>query len=399
MNGGTFMVTKVQSFVMDTYKRVPLQIVKGKGSFVWDQEGKRYLDFTSGIATNNLGHVPETVKHALTAQLEELWHCSNLYTIQPQEQLAEILVKNSCFDKVFFCNSGAEANEAALKLARIYANQNSLSSEVITFRQSFHGRTLMTLTASGQEKIQKGFEPLVQGFRYLPFNGFASIEEIAEIKPCAVLLELVQGEGGVIPADKMWVDQLVAVCKANNILILVDEVQTGIGRTGSLFAYEQYGFEPDIISLAKGLGSGFPIGAILAKKEIAKYFSPGTHGSTFGGNPLAATAGLATVKELTETDILKSSKDNMAFLWGKLLLLKDLYPFIKDVRGVGYLIGVEFDRDATSIIDKARDKGLLILSAGPKVVRILPPLTASKEEIELFFHLFTLVLSELEGDI
>lgn len=373
---------------MATYSRFPVTLVKGKGSYVWDDQGKQYLDFTSGIATCNLGHVPDAVKEKLEEQLQDLWHCTNLYHIPNQEKLAALLAANSCGDQVFFCNSGAEANEAAIKLARRYANKvkGSGFSEVVTFQQSFHGRTLATLTATGQEKIQQGFSPLMPGFSYLPFNDEEALEELTTRKPAAVLLELVQGEGGVIPANPEWVKKLAEICKDNGILLMVDEIQTGIGRTGTLFAYEQYGIEPDVISLAKGLGSGFPIGAIIAKEEAAKGFEPGSHGSTFGGNPLATAAGLATVTHILETNLLKQVNEVVTYLDSQLEMLKEKYEFIKNIRGKGLLKGLLVETNALDIVQKAIANNLLILTAGPNVVRILPPLTVTKEEINEFIE-------------
>jgi acetylornithine/N-succinyldiaminopimelate aminotransferase len=369
--------------LMTTYSRFPVTLVKGKGSYVWNEEGNRYLDFTSGIATCNLGHVPEPVKQKLEEQLQNLWHCSNLYNIPAQQELASVLVENSCGDQVFFCNSGAEANEAAIKLARRYAQKikETKKFEIVTFQQSFHGRTLATLSATGQEKIQQGFLPLMPGFRYLPFNDIAALKDIPSEETCAVLLEMVQGEGGVIPADCEWIQQLAKICKENNILLMVDEIQTGMGRTGTLFAYEQYGIEPDVISIAKGLGSGFPIGAIIAKGEVAQAFDPGSHGSTFGGNPLAATAGLATVQYILSTNLLENGKEITEFLNTQLQALKEKFPIIENIRGKGLLIGMVVPGKAVDIVKKAIAQNVLILTAGPDVVRILPPLTASKEEI------------------
>jgi acetylornithine/N-succinyldiaminopimelate aminotransferase len=372
--------------VMATYNRFPVTLVKGKGSYVWDDQGKQFLDFTSGIATCNLGHVPDVVKERLEEQLQNLWHCSNLYNIPNQEALAGLLTANSCGDQVFFCNSGAEANEAAIKLARRYSSKvkDSDSFEVITFQQSFHGRTLATLSATGQEKIQQGFYPLVPGFRYLPFNDMEALEELSILKPAAVLLELVQGEGGVIPANPDWVKRLAQICKENDILLMVDEIQTGIGRTGTLFAYEQYGIEPDVISIAKGLGSGFPIGAIIAKEEAAKGFEPGSHGSTFGGNPLATAAGVATITHIIESNLLDQVTEITKYLDLHLQNLKEKFPLIKDIRGKGLLKGLVIEGNAIEVVNKALANNLLILTAGPNVVRILPPLTASKEEIDEF---------------
>ncbi|MCQ6281158.1 acetylornithine transaminase [Bacillus sp. EB600] len=372
--------------LMATYARFPITLVKGKGSYVWDDQGKKYLDFTSGIATCNLGHVPDVVKVKLEEQLQSLWHCSNLYHIQNQEELAGLLVANSCGDQVFFCNSGAEANEAAIKIARRYAQKVKGTDQylVVTFKQSFHGRTMATLSATGQEKIQKGFYPLVSGFQYLAYNDFASLDLLAELKPAAVLLELIQGEGGVIPADPEWVKKLETICKENDILLMVDEIQTGMGRTGTLFSYEQYDIDPDVISLAKGLGSGLPIGAIIAKERVAKAFDPGSHGSTFGGNPFVTAAGVATVTHIVSSNLLNHVNEIAAYLDAKLENLKTKFDFIKEVRGKGLLKGMVVEVNAADIVQKAITNQLLILTAGPSVVRILPPLTATKEEIDEF---------------
>lgn len=382
------------SAIMNTYNRYPVTIVSGKGCYVWDEHNNKYLDFTSGIATCNLGHAPDVVKQALVKQLDEIWHCSNLYHIPNQNALGKLLIDHSCFDKVFFCNSGAEANEAAIKLARKYADENQKSKDIITFTQSFHGRTMATLTATGQAKIQTGFSPLVPGFSYLPFNDFTALEQIKELKPAAVLLELVQGEGGVIPADSVWLKELATICKTENILLIVDEIQTGIGRTGKRFAYEHYGIEPDIMTLAKGLGSGFPIGAMLAKKEVAAAFQPGNHGSTFGGNPLATAAGIATMNQMVHTDILLSANKQMDQLKKQLLQLKMQHNVIKDVRGLGFLLGVEVNGEANTIVQLAIEGKLLVLTAGPHVVRILPPLTVTSDDIELFIERFDKVLQK-----
>lgn len=384
--------------LMATYGRFPVTIVKGKGSYVWDDQGQQYLDFTSGIATCNLGHVPDPVKEKLEEQLQNLWHCSNLYHIPNQQALAALLVKNSCGDQVFFCNSGAEANEAAIKLARRYAQKikGTESYEVVTFQQSFHGRTLATMSATGQEKIQHGFLPLVSGFHYLPYNDQASLGVLKELKPAAVLLELIQGEGGVIPADKAWVKQLAKICNELDILLMVDEIQTGIGRTGTLFAYEQYEIEPDVISIAKGLGSGFPIGAIIAKENAAKAFDPGSHGSTFGGNPLATAAGLATITHILNSGLLDQVKETAAILDEKLAQLKTKFTMIKEIRGKGLLKGLVVEGNANLIVQKALAENLLILSAGPNVVRILPPLTASTEEIDELIEKLKKVFQSLQ---
>lgn len=383
--------------IMPTYSRFPVTLVKGKGSYVWDDQGNQFLDFTSGIATCNLGHVPDVVKEKLEEQLQNLWHCSNLYNIPNQEELAALLTANSCGDQVFFCNSGAEANEAAIKLARRYSSKvkGSDSYEVITFQQSFHGRTLATLSATAQEKIHQGFYPLVPGFSYLPFNDSDALDELSTLKPAAVLLELVQGEGGVIPANPDWVKRLAQICNENDILLMVDEIQTGIGRTGTLFAYEQYGIEPDVISIAKGLGSGFPIGAIIAKEEAAKGFDPGSHGSTFGGNPLATAAGVATITHIIQSNILEQVSEISAYLDVLLQELKGKFSFIKEIRGKGLLKGLVIEGKALEVVNKALANHLLILTAGPNVVRILPPLTASKEELNEFKNKLEMVFQSI----
>lgn len=383
--------------LMNTYSRFPVTLVKGKGSFVWDENGIKYLDFTSGIATCNLGHVPDVVKEKLDEQLIKLWHCSNLYHIPNQEDLASILVANSCGDQVFFCNSGAEANEAAIKLARRYAQKVKGTDQykVITFKKSFHGRTLATLSATGQKKIQHGFFPLVQGFDHFPFNDFEALDQLESSDASAVLLELVQGEGGVIPADPTWVQELAGICKEKNILLMIDEIQTGMGRTGTLFAYEQYGIEPDVISLAKGLGSGFPIGAVIAKEKVACAFEPGSHGSTFGGNPLATAAGVATVDYLVNSDVLKHSSKLANYLEGELSKLIAKFPSIKGIRGKGLLKGLVVEGNALLILQKALDQHVLILTAGPDVVRILPPLTATNKEVNEFIMVLENVFESL----
>ena len=383
-----------QSPVMNTYTRFPVTMVKGKGSFIWDENEDKYLDFTSGIATCNLGHVPDYVHDKVQEQLSLLWHCSNLYHIPSQEKLAKLLIDNSFGDQVFFCNSGTEANEALIKLARKHAEMRGKDSRnIITFKQSFHGRTLAALSATGQEKLQQGFAPLVEGFQQLEFNSFEDLKELETIEACGVLLELVQGEGGVIPANKEWVLKLAEICKQNDLLFMLDEIQTGMGRTGSLFAYQQYGIIPDIVSLAKGLGSGFPIGALIASNEVAQAFNPGSHGSTFGGNPLATSAGLATVQYIVENQIAQEAQKLGSYLVEKMEELKKEYPQIKEVRGLGLLVGVVFEGSALDVVKKLLAEKVLTLTAGEHVLRILPPLNASKDEVDLFVKTFENVLS------
>ncbi|RHW34296.1 acetylornithine transaminase [Oceanobacillus profundus] len=393
------MIQQTNHSVMHTYQRFPLSIAKGKGSYVWDQDGNKYLDYTSGIATCNLGHVPDSVHQKLSNQLDNLWHCSNLYEIPTQNELAALLTENSCFDRVFFCNSGAEANEAAIKFAKKYAKDKGYTerTEIVTFHQSFHGRTGSTMAATAQEKIHQGFTPLTPGFRYLTLNEDKALESVNNGTTAAVLLELIQGEGGINAVEQVWIEKLSAICKEADILLMVDEVQTGAGRTGTLFAYEQFGIEPDVMTSAKGLGSGFPIGAMLAKKECASTFSPGTHGSTFGGNPLAATAGIATIETILKQNILEQVKVNSSWLQEQLEALQAKEEVMVSVKGIGFLIGVELKEEANFFIKAFREKGILVLSAGSHVLRILPPLTTTKAELTQFIEVFKEVLVEMKG--
>ena len=377
--------------VMNNYARWPISLVKGKGNQVWDDQGKAYLDFTSGIAVTSLGHVPPKVTAKLHEQLDTLWHCSNLVHIPQQQILAEKLSRLSGLDQAFFCNSGAEANEGLIKLARRYAQKVKGEDryEVITFAQSFHGRTLATLTATGQDKVKDGFLPLPAGFVTVPYNDLAAVQSAINDKTCAIMLELVQGEGGVHPAEEAWVKSLRDLCDEHGLLLLVDEIQTGIGRTGTWFAFQQYGVKPDAVSLAKGLGSGFPIGAVVATKEVAEAFSPGTHGTTFGGNPLAATAGIATLATMEEEQILDQVAHIHQVLTQELEKLKAEHPDkIVTVRGKGLLLGVELTVPAGDIVTYAREKGVIFLTAGPQVLRLLPSFVTTDEEVKQAMAVF-----------
>ncbi|GIO07312.1 acetylornithine aminotransferase [Brevibacillus reuszeri] len=371
--------------LMNNYARWPISLVKGQGNQVWDDTGKQYLDFTSGIAVTSLGHVPPKVTAKLHEQLDTLWHCSNLVHVPQQGVLAEKLSRLSGLDQAFFCNSGAEANEGLIKLARRYAQKVKGNDryEIITFEQSFHGRTLATLTATGQDKVKDGFAPLPQGFVTVPYNDLAAVQAAITDKTCAIMLELVQGEGGVHPADEAWVKALRELCDTHGILLLVDEIQTGIGRTGTWFAFQQYGVKPDAISLAKGLGSGFPIGAVVATKEVAEAFAPGTHGTTFGGNPLAATAGIATLETMEEENILDVVTHIHSLLMKELEKLKAEHPDkVSTIRGKGLLLGVELTIPAADAVTYAREKGVILLMAGPQVVRLLPSFVTTEEEVK-----------------
>ncbi|PTL39564.1 acetylornithine transaminase [Alkalicoccus saliphilus] len=373
----------VTSHVMETYSRFPITVTKGEGSWLWDDKDNAYLDFTSGIATCNLGHVPFEVKKAVQEQSEKLWHCSNLYHIPQQEKAASLLAHGG-LNKAFFCNSGAEANEAAWKLARKYMHDRSQSEkkEIITFSQSFHGRTGGAMSATAQEKVHYGFAPLMPGFSYLPYNDIHSLNSIDPGSTAAVMLELVQGEGGVIPAQEEWITKLTEFCRENDILLIVDEIQTGAGRTGTFTASEQYGIEPDILTLAKGIGSGFPVGVMLSTEKVGSSFSPGTHGSTFGGNPLAMAALCATVETVNQPKFLEEVRDKAAFFHSS--LEKVLEEENVEIRGRGMLIGIDFNRPAAPLITELRNNSILALPAGENVLRVLPPLTVDKKELEKF---------------
>ncbi|MFZ5634371.1 MAG: acetylornithine transaminase [Bacillota bacterium] len=371
-------------FVMKTYGRLPLALVRGKGVRVWDADGREYLDFLSGLAVNSLGHCHPAVVRAIAEQAGALMHVSNLYYIEPQVKLARMLAQNSCGDRVFFCNSGAEANEAAIKLARKYAKARLGPGryEIITALQSFHGRTLATITATGQAKYQQGFEPLPQGFRYVPLNDLAGLREAVGPNTCAVMLEPIQGEGGVNEADPVYLREVRKLCSEQGLLLIFDEVQCGLGRTGRLLAYQHYGVEPDIFTLAKALGGGFPIGAMLAREEVAKAFSPGDHASTFGGNPLACAAGLAAVDQLINHGVVENAARVGDYFKGKLLELKGRYPFVTDVRGKGLILGMELSVEGAEIVSRCQQKGLLINCVNNKVLRFLPPLIITGDDVD-----------------
>jgi acetylornithine aminotransferase len=377
------------SAVMDTYARFPLELVRGRGVWVWDRCGKRYLDCVAGIAVNTLGHSDPSLRRALGAQLGRLQHVSNLYRIPEQEQLAAGIVARSCFDRVFFCNSGAEANEAAIKLARKHGHSvRGIPSEqaplILTAQASFHGRTLAAVTATGQPKYHHGFEPMVQGFRYFPYNDTAAFEALlAECEApgprvAAVLLEPLQGEGGVIPGDPAFFARVRQLCDQHGILLMFDEVQIGVGRSGRLWGYERLGVEPDAITLAKGLGGGFPIGA-LAVKAGADHFRPGEHASTFGGNPMACRAGLTVLEQIQRRGLL-THVERMGELLQQLLgeLVARHSQLLDATRGWGLLQGLVLRADAgvtaPELVKAAIDQGLLLVPAGPTVVRFVPPL-------------------------
>jgi predicted acetylornithine/succinylornithine family transaminase len=370
-------------YLMTTYKRMPVTFVRGQGSRLWDDAGREYLDFFGGHVVVNLGHCHPEVVATLREQAGTLMHYSNVVYTTPQIELARLLVENSCLDRAFFCNSGAEANEAAFKLARKWAKEHREGAyEVICAENAFHGRTLATVTASGTERYKAPFTPLPVGFVHVPFNDVEAIKRATTAKTCAVLLEPIQGEGGVVIPSDDYLRRVRAWCDEQNLLLILDEVQTGIGRTGKLFAYQHYGVEPDIITLAKGLGNGFPIGAVLAKEHCA-VFVPGDHGTTFGGNPLAARVGYTVVKYVIDNDIPAQAAAKGETLGRRLATLHDCYEFVEDVRGKGMLWAVEFGREMAEEVTLAcLEEGLVVNNVRPNTLRLSPPLTVSEEELE-----------------
>ncbi|MCZ0755982.1 acetylornithine transaminase [Anoxybacillus sp. J5B_2022] len=361
-----------------TYNRWNISIESAEGTKVVAKDGKQYLDFVSGIAVCNLGHRHPAVQAALEAQLNRVWHVSNLFTNELQEEVAELLVANSCGDYVFFCNSGAEANEAALKLARKHTGRH----KVITFKQSFHGRTFATMSATGQEKIYQGFGPLLPQFVHLPFNDTEALEKAMDEQVAAVMLEIVQGEGGIRKANEPFLQTIATLCQQYGALLIVDEVQTGIGRTGKAFAYQHFAIEPDIITVAKGLGSGFPVGAMIGKAFLRDSFTAGVHGSTFGGNPLAMAAAKATLEVIFQPEFLQEVQEKGTYFSQKLQNALSESEFVKEVRGLGLLVGIECHEEVAKLIPAIHEKGLLVLTAGPNVIRLLPPLIVTQAELD-----------------
>jgi predicted acetylornithine/succinylornithine family transaminase len=377
------LITLSDNNIMGTYRRFPIVLTRGEGVRVWDFNGKEYLDFVAGIAVCSLGHSHPAVVEAIKRQAETLMHVSNLYYIEPQINFARRLVENSFADKVFFCNSGAEANEGAIKLARKYAFDNMAKGryELITMQDSFHGRTLATITATGQKKFQVGFEPLPEGFKYVPFNDLAALEAAVTERTCGVLLEPIQGEGGVRVPDDDYLQKVRALCDKNGILMILDEVQVGMGRTGHLFAYEHSGVKPDIMTLAKALGNGFPMGALLATDKVASAFVPGAHASTFGGNPLAMAAGLAVLDVMLHNGILANCLRMGAYFLECLSKLREKYPFIKEIRGRGLILGMELTIEGADIVRSCMEKGLLINCTNGNVLRFVPPLIITEADV------------------
>ncbi|HEY6872362.1 MAG TPA: acetylornithine transaminase [Geobacteraceae bacterium] len=390
-------IAKADKYIMKTYGRYPLVPVRGEGCRLWDADGREYLDFLAGVAVNNLGHCHPKVVAALQKQAADLIHCSNYYHIPGQIELAELLCTHSFADRAFFCNSGAEANEAAIKLARKYSREKFGADrfEIVTALASFHGRTMATVSATGQEKVQKFFDPLLHGFRHVPFDDIDALRGAISPATCAVMLEPIQGEGGVVVPSADYFRRVREICDSHNLLLIFDEVQVGMGRTGTLFAHEHFGVAPDIMTLAKALAGGAPIGAMLAREEIAASFGPGTHGSTFGGNPLVTAAAVAAVQAILEDGILNHTEEMGEYLLGELEGLKARFPFVTEVRGIGLMIGMELSVPAGDIVKKGLERGILLNVAQDRVLRFVPPLVVTKQEVDEMIGILTGILEEM----
>lgn len=373
-----------EKHVMKTYARHPIAFVRGKGCYLWDADGKKYLDLLAGIAVNGLGHSHPAISEAIAAQAQRLIHTSNLFYNASQAELAEQLCKHSFAGKVFFCNSGAEANEAAVKLARIYQKKKKgePASEIITMERSFHGRTLGMIAATGQDKVKKGFDPIPEGFRHVPYDDVDALAAVMTDQTCAVLVEPVQGEGGVRFPAAGYLQAVRDLCRKHGALLIYDEVQSGMGRTGKLFAYEHSGVAPDIMSLAKSLGAGLPIGACLASDEVAQAFEPGSHASTFGGNFLVCEAAKAFLHTLLEGGVLQNAQSSGLYFVERLKELQKKYPLIREVRGQGLMIGVDLDIPGRPLVEAALAEGLVLNAPQEKILRFVPPLIISKKEID-----------------
>lgn len=375
--------------LMPTYTRQPLVLVRGQGARVWDIEGREYLDFVTGIAVCNLGHAHPQISAAVTRQAEELVHVSNLYHTTPQIELAEQLTRRSFADRVFFCNSGAEANEGAIKLCRRYSFEHYGPEryQIICMRNSFHGRTLATLSATGQEKLWQGFAPLMPGFGFVPYNDLDAVENAIDSTTAAVLVEPIQGEGGVLMPSPGYLEGLRSLCDQHELLLVFDEVQTGMGRTGKLFAYEHFGIHPDIMTLAKALANGLPIGALLATEKVAQAFVPGSHASTFGGGPVVSRAAQVVLEAVSKPQLLREVREQGEYFKHGLHQLQKRYGMIKEVRGLGLMLALELDQDGAPVVDACRERGALINCTQGTVLRFLPPLIVNRVDIDRFLEI------------
>ncbi len=391
-------IDKAEQCVMKTYGRYPIVAERGEGCRLWDVDGKVYLDFLAGVAVNNLGHCHPKVVAALQDQAARLLHCSNFYHIPRQIELADWLCNHSFADRVFFCNSGAEANEAAMKLVRKHSLETFGKDrhEIITALASFHGRTIGAISATGQEKVRAGFDPVVPGFRYVPFGNIDALREAVTAQTCAIMLEPIQGEGGVNVPPPGYLKAVNDLCNEFDLLLIFDEVQVGCGRTGTLWAYEQEGIVPDIMTLAKALAGGPPIGAMLTTMTLAERLGPGTHGSTFGGNPLVCAAALAAVRTITEDGVLENCQAMGKYLAESLEQLKERYAFVKEVRGQGLILGMELTIEGGKLVVAAMERGLLINCTVGNVLRFVPPLIVNKDEIDEAMAILDSVLATVD---
>jgi len=380
------------------YGRVPLLLKKGKGSRVWDSEGKEYVDVLAGIAVNSLGHCHPNVVDAIKNQAEKLIHCTNIYFIEPQVKLEKILLENCDMDRVLFVNSGTEAVESAMKLARKWGGKHGKGGGIITMEGSFHGRSLACVTATGQKKYRKGFDPLPQGFKLVPFNDIEAVKDAIDDSICAVMVEPVQGEGGIVPAEESYLKKLRKLCDEHNILLIFDEIQCGMGRTGHLFAYQAYTVVPDIITIAKALGGGFPIGALLAKQEVADAFEKGDHGTTFGGNPLATAAAYASVSTLINDNLPKRAQNMGTYLMNRLKKEMKSSHHIKEIRGKGLMVGIVLDQKGKDIVPAMMKQKVLSNCTANNVIRFVPPLIITEEDLDTAVTVLMNAINEVLSD-
>jgi len=390
-------INNANHVMANTYSRFPLIFTKGDGCNLWDINGNKYIDFVAGIAVCGIGHSNGYVKNYVCEQLEKIQHVSNLYYNTVQIEAAEWLVQNSFADKVFFCNSGAEANEAAIKLARkfFYDKEQFHKNRIIAMKNSFHGRTYGALSATGQDKIKKGFDPLLEGFDFVALNDIDALKNAINENVCAVMLEPIQGEGGINVCSKEYLNSVREICNENNILLIFDEIQTGMGRTGKLFAYEHFDVIPDIMTLAKALGNGFPIGAALAKEEIIKSFGPGSHATTFGGNAVSTSAAMAVINYFQDYNVVDNCKNIGEYFKDRLGELKKKYDFVLKVKGIGLLLGLELSIKGAPIVEACIEKGFLINCVQEKILRFIPPLIIKKNDIDALINCLNIVFDTI----
>ena len=391
------IIQLTERHVAATYGRYPIALVKGKGMHVWDASGNKYLDFVAGVAVDSLGHCPPAVVRAIRKQAGQLLHVSNWFHIEPQAKLAAEITRLSFGNKVFFCNSGTEATEGAIKVARrFFVDQGQKNkTEIITTYKSFHGRTLGAMSATPQDKIQKGFGPLVPGFKYVPFDDIAAMKKAITSKTCAVMVEPIQGESGVNIPSKTYLKELRKLCTERDVLLILDEIQTGFGRTGHLFAYQAFGAKPDIMTLAKGLGAGVPIGALVMTNNVAKALGPGTHGSTFGGNPLVCAAALASVDIVSDKLFLRNVQNIGKYFLARLKELAKTFPVIKEVRGLGMILAIDIDGSSAEVAKHCMERGILVNSIQPGTLRFIPPLIVTQKNIDTLIRVLTQCLTKL----